>query len=87
MQSFDKFTIAIVLILGALILWVSVRAYQKTQNQKFMLIMFAFALLVLEWVLKLIDRYYIPGQLLVDPVENLIVLVVLAFLALGIFRK
>jgi len=87
LQSFDKFTIAIVLIIGAFILWISARAYQKTQSQKFMLIMFAFALLVLEWVLKLIDRYYIPGQLLVDPVENLIELVVVAFLALGIFFR
>ena len=85
--SIDKFTIALTIILGVAILAISVKAFQKIQTAKFLFIMLAFALFVFEWLLKLIDRYYIPGQLLFDPVENLIEMAIITFLALGIFRK
>ncbi|MDO8647342.1 MAG: hypothetical protein Q7R70_02920 [Candidatus Diapherotrites archaeon] len=87
LQSVDKFTISIALIVGLVIVSISVLAFRKNQSAKFLLITLAFGILVLEWALKLIDRYYIPGQLLYDPIENLLELTVLVFIAWGLFRK
>jgi len=87
LTSIDKFTISLTLVIGIIILAIAVIAFQKVQSAKFMLIMLAFALFVLEWAIKLIDRWYIPGQLLFDPIENLIELGIIVFLAAGIFLQ
>lgn len=87
LMSLDKFTISLTLLVGIIVLAIAVLAFQKTQSTKFLLIMLAFALFVLEWALKLIDRWYIPGQLLFDPIENLIELGIIIFLAAGIFLQ
>ena len=87
LMSLDKFTIALTLLLGLVVLAIAVKAFQKTKSSKFLLIMLAFGLFALEWILKLIDRYYIPGQLLYGPIENLLEMGIIVFLALGFFRK
>ena len=86
-SSFDKFTIAAAIIVGGFILLVSAMAYSKIRDSKFLLLMLAFALIEFIWVLKLIDRYYIPGQLIIGPVENIIEVVILVFLALAVFFR
>lgn len=85
--SLDKFVIGAAIVVGAFILWISARAYSKIRDAKFLMLMMAFALMEFIWVLKLIDRYYIPGELIIGPLENLIEVVILVFLALAVFFR
>lgn len=87
LSGIDKFSQGLTAIIALAMLVISAAAYKRIPDKKFMLVMLAFAVFALKAVLKFADRYFVPGYLVIDSIESLMDLGVLALLFLALFRK
>lgn len=87
LSYFDFVTRFIVLLLVIVVLGIAILAYLKNRSKRLLLVVGAFALFALKWLLKVADLFLTEGSFVTDPVENVFELLILASLFIAIFKK
>ena len=83
----DKFIIIINALVALALLFIAFVAYQRTNKSSIMLVGLAFAVIALNWLMRIADKYIIPGNVLIEPLADLFSLVVLGLLFLALFKR
>lgn len=83
----DKFIIVINALVALALLFIAFAAYQRSKKSSIMLVGLAFAVISLNWLMRLADKYLIPGNVVIEPLADLLSLVVLGLLFLALFKR
>lgn len=85
--TFDWVTKFLVFALAAAIFVISLLAYRKTKEKRFLLVAGAFFIFAAKWFLKIFDMFFSPGLFLPDSSENVFEFVSFLLLLVALFKK
>ncbi|HLC37087.1 MAG TPA: hypothetical protein VJK05_05800 [archaeon] len=85
--SLDFYTRLLVFLISLGIFAVSILAYNRNKGKKLFFVSIAFFLFSVKWLLKVLDLFISPGLFFSDPSENVFELLILASLALALFKR
>lgn len=83
----DKFIIVINAIVALALLFIAFTAYQRSKKPAILLVGLAFAVIALNWLMRIADKYLIPGTVVIEPLADLFGLIVLGLLFVALLKK
>ena len=89
-QAFDNINISVLIIdaiIAIVLLIVAVSAYSRVNNAKFFIIMMAFVLFALKYLLQVYDHFLVRGNLVISGMQSLFELGILLLLFLALLKK
>lgn len=87
LESGNKFVLFANLLVALVLVAIGFMAYERSKKPAILWISVAFTVIAFQWLLRIADRYVIPGNLVIVPLSDVFELVVLFLLFFALFKR